>query len=47
MDKSAEKSEEIKISIETNENIMFPNQWDAAKAILREKIIAKQAYFKK
>ena len=32
---------------ETNENTMVQNLWDAAKAILREKFMAIQAYLKK
>ena len=40
---------EIKIYLETNdnENMMIQNLWDAAKAVLREKFIAIQAYLKK
>ena len=30
-----------------NENIMFQNVWDAAKAVLREIFIAIQSYLKK
>ena len=35
--------------LETNENgnMMIQNLWDAAKAVLRGKFIAIQAYFKK
>ena len=37
-------NQEIKSYMETNENgnIMVPNNWDAAKAILGVKFIAKQ-----
>ena len=40
---------EIKKFLETydNENITTQNLWDAAKAVLREKFIAIQSYFKK
>ena len=40
---------EIKKFLETNdnENITTQNLWDAAKAILREKLIAIQSYLKK
>ena len=41
-------TEEIKICIETNENEnTTQNLWDTAKAIIREKFIAIQAYLKK
>ena len=42
-------TEEIKIWIETNENenTTTQNLWDTAKAVLREKFIAIQAYLKK
>ena len=41
-----EMKEEIKKCLETNdnENTMTQNLWAAAKAVLREKIIAKQSY---
>ena len=41
--------EEIKKYLETNdnENMMIQNLWDAAKAVLRGKFIAIQAYLKK
>ena len=41
--------EEIKNYLETNdsENTMIQNLWDAAKAVLRGKFIAIQAYLKK
>ena len=41
--------EEIKKFLETNENehITVQNLWDTAKAILRGKFIAIQAYLKK
>ena len=41
--------EEIKNSLETNENELTTTQnlWDTAKAVLREKFIAIQAYLKK
>ena len=40
--------EEIKKFLETNENeITSPNLWDTAKAVLRRKFIAIQAYLKK
>ena len=44
-----EIKEEIKKYLETNynENMMIQNPWDAAKAVLRGKFIAIQAYFKK
>ena len=44
-----EIKEEIKKYLETNdnENTAIQNLWDAAKAILRRKLIAIQAYFKK
>ena len=40
---------EIKIILETkdNENMTTQNIWDAAKVVLRGKIIAIQSYFKK
>ena len=42
-------TEEIKISIETNENenTTTQNLWDTVKAVLRGKFIAIQAYLKK
>ena len=41
--------EEIKKYLKTNdnENTMIQNLWDAAKAVLRGKFIAIQAYLKK
>ena len=44
-----EVKEERKIYVETNEieNTMTPNLWDAAKAVLRGKLIAIQSYLKK
>ena len=44
-----EIKEEIKKYLETNdnENTTIQNLWDAAKAVLRGKFIAKQAYLKK
>ena len=44
-----EIKEEIRKRLETNENenTMFQNLWDAAKAILRRKFIAMPAYLKK
>ena len=41
--------EEIKKFLETNENelITIPNLWDTAKAVLRGKFIAIQAYLKR
>ena len=41
--------EEIKKFLETNENELttIPNLWDTAKALLRGKFIAIQAYLKK
>ena len=44
-----EIKEEVKKYLETNENenTMIQNLWDAAKAILTEKFIARQAYLKK
>ena len=44
-----EIKEEIKKYLETNdnENTTIQNLWDAAKAVLRKKFIAIQAYFKK
>ena len=44
-----EIKEEIKKYLETNdnENMMIQNLWDAAKAVLRGKFIAIQAYLKK
>ena len=41
--------EEIKNFLETNENELptTPNLWDTAKAVLRAKFIAIQAYLKK
>ena len=40
---------EIKKFLETNdnENTTIQNMWDAAKAVLRWKFIAKQSYLKK
>ena len=44
-----EVKEEIKKFLETNENehTTAPNLWGTVKAVLREKIIAIQAYLKK
>ena len=44
-----EIKEEIKKYLETheNENTIIQNFWDVAKAILREKLIAKQVHLKK
>ena len=44
-----EIKEEIKKNLETNdnENTTIQNLWDAAKAVLRGKFIAIQAYLKK
>ena len=44
-----EIKEEIKKQLETNDNekMMIQNLWDAAKAVLRGKFIAIQAYLKK
>ena len=44
-----EIKEEIKNYLDTNdnENTMIQNLWDAAKAVLRGKIIAIQAYLRK
>ena len=44
-----EIKEEIKKYLETNdnENTMIQNLWDAAKAVLRGKLIAIQSYLKK
>ena len=44
-----EIKEEIKKYLDTNdnENMTIQNLWDAAKAILRAKLIAIQSYFKK
>ena len=46
---NGEIKEEIKNDFETNENenTMIQNLWDAAKAILRGKFIAIQAYIRK
>ena len=46
---SEEIKEEIKKYLETNdnENTTIQNLWDAAKAVLRGKFIAIQAYIKK
>ena len=48
-DITEEVKEEIKQYLETNdnENRMIQNLWDAAKAVLRGKLIAIQAYLKK
>ena len=44
-----EIKEEIKkyLEINDNENTMSQNLWDAAKAVLRGKLIAIQSYLKK
>ena len=46
---SKEIKEEIKKYLEKNDNknTMIQNLWDAAKAVLRGKFIAKQPYLKK
>ena len=46
---TGEIKEEIKKYLEKNDNekTMIQNQWDAAKAVLRGKFIAIQAYLKK
>ena len=43
-----EITEEIKKYLETNdnENTMTQNLWDAAKAVLREKLVAIQSYLR-
>ena len=42
-------TEQVKNFLETNdnENVTTQNLWDAAKAVLRRKLIAIQSYFKK
>ena len=42
-----EIKKEIKIRIETNENMTTQNLWDSIKAVLRGRFIAMQAYLKK
>ena len=42
-----EVKKEIKICIETNENMKTQNLWDSVKAMLRGRFIAIQAYLKK
>ena len=44
-----EIKKEIKICIETNENenTTTQNLWDSVKAVLRERLLAIQAYLKK
>ena len=42
-----EIKKEIKIRIETNENMTTQNLWDSIKAVLRGRFIALQAYLKK
>ena len=44
-----EIKEEMRKYLETNnnENTTLQNLWDAAKAVLRGKVIAKQAFLKK
>ena len=42
-----EIKKEIKICIETNENLTTQNLWDSVKAVLRGRFIAIQAYLKK
>ena len=46
---SEEIKEEVKkyLEINDNENTTIQNLWDAAKAVLRPKLIAIQAYLKK
>ena len=39
--------EDLKIYLETNENVMTRNLWDTARAILRGKFLATQAYLGK
>ena len=38
---------EIKKYLETNESTTIQNLWDAAKAVVRGKFIAKQSYLRK
>ena len=42
-----EVKKEIKICIETNENMTIQNIWDSIKAVLSRRFIAIQAYLKK
>ena len=42
-----EIKKEIKICIETNENMTTQNLWDSVKAVLRGRFITIQAYLKK
>ena len=42
-----EIKEEVKIETNNNENTTIQNLWDAAKAVLRGRFIAIQAYLKK
>ena len=42
-----EMKKEIKICIETNENMTIQNLWDSVKAALRGRFITVQAYLKK
>ena len=42
-----EIKKEIKICIETNENMTTPNLWDSVKAMLWGRFIAIKAYLKK
>ena len=42
-----EIKKEIKIRIETNENMTTQNLWDSIKAVLRGRFIAIQTYLKK
>ena len=42
-----EIKKELKDLLELNENRTYPNQWDAMKAVLREKLIALSASIKK
>ena len=46
---SEENTREIKNFLETNdnENMTTQNLWDAARAVLRGKLIATQSYLKK
>ena len=37
----------LKKNLETNENKMIQNLWDSAKAVIRGKFTAIQAYFRK
>ena len=43
------RNQKIKNYLDTNENgnVTYPNLWDATKAVLRGKFIARNAYLKK